>query len=153
MAPTPLSSPRTRRLAAIVIAVPELDPAIAAYERLGFAVTDRSPRTGWGIEAAMLGVEGGMLELIAPTDPDLPVGRGVSRFLDKRGPGLYMVSFEIEDADAEYEALLAAGVNVPAPPVDAPGDAGMSPRLFWPSPADTGGALVEFMQLDGGREA
>ena len=149
MHPSRPSPSRPRRLAAVVIAVPDLDPAIADYERLGFAVTDRSPRTGWGIEAAMLGVEGGMLELIAPTDAELPIGRGVTRFLGKRGPGLYMVSFQIDDADAEYEALLAAGVNVPAAPVDAPGDAGMSPRLFWPSPGDTCGALIEFMQLDG----
>jgi methylmalonyl-CoA/ethylmalonyl-CoA epimerase len=146
------NSPRPRRLAAVVIAAPELDPAIAAYERLGFAVTDRSPRTGWGIEAAMLAVDGAMLELIAPTDPELPVGRAVTRFLERRGAGLYMVSFAVDDVDAEYGALIAAGVNVPAPPTDAPGDAGLSPRLFWPSPADSAGALVEFIQLDGDRE-
>lgn len=154
MAPSSSNAARPRRLAAVVIAVPHLDPAIAAYERLGFAVANRSPRSGWGIEAAMLAAAAGdaMLELVAPTDPELPVGRAVSRFLERRGPGLYLVSFAVDDVDAEHEALLAAGVTVPAPPAEAPGDSGTGARLFWPSPADSAGALVEFVQFDGDRK-
>ena len=142
------SSGRRRALAAIVVAVPDLDRAIESYAGLGFAVRDRSPREGWGIEAAILEVEGGIFELIAPTDPEAPVGRAVTRFLAKRGPGLYMASLEVDDVDAEYEALRTAGVEPPGAPVDAPGDAGIPARLLWPSLAASEGAMLEFIEFD-----
>ncbi len=143
-------SGRSRALAAVVVAVPDLDAAIEAYGKLGFAVRDRSLREGWGIEAAILEVDRGIFELIAPTDRSLPVGAAVTRFLEKRGPGLYMASLEVDDIESEYEALTAAGVPPPAPPVDAPGDAGIPARLLWPALDQTEGAMLEFIEFAGG---
>ena len=86
------------------------------------------------------------IELCAPaTLPGEPAGAGTGnpglrRFLDKRGPGLHHVCFEVEDLDGALASLKAAGV----PLIDEVPRAGArGHRVAFLHPAATGGVLFE----------
>jgi methylmalonyl-CoA/ethylmalonyl-CoA epimerase len=84
------------------------------------------------------------IELCAPSaGPGQPAGLGnpgLRRFLDKRGPGLHHVCFEVEDLDGALASLKAAGV----PLIDEVPRAGArGHRVAFLHPAATGGVLFE----------
>ena len=91
------------------VAVRDLDEAIATYERLFAArLEHRAEVPDQGVEAASLFVGQSRLELLAPTGPDTPVGR----FLERRGPGMHHVAYEVDDVAAELSELAAAGAQL-----------------------------------------
>ena len=141
-----VSPGRPRSIAALVVAVRDLDAAVESYRKLGFGVRSRSPREQWGVESVELLVDNLVFELIAPTDDTKPVGAKVQKFLDERGEGLYMASFRVDDIRAEYEQLSAEGVKVGEPTV-VPPDAGVDAELLWPSPRATHGAFLELVEF------
>ncbi len=53
-------------------------------------------------------VGGSRIELLAPTEPDTPVGR----FLERRGPGMHHVAYEVRDVGDALAELRAAGVEL-----------------------------------------
>jgi methylmalonyl-CoA/ethylmalonyl-CoA epimerase len=77
------------RIDHIGVAVEDLDAAMALYGG-PFGLPDVHHETvpEQGVEAVLLDVGEGHVELLAPLDPDTPVGR----FLDRRGPGLHHVA-------------------------------------------------------------
>jgi methylmalonyl-CoA/ethylmalonyl-CoA epimerase len=75
------------------------------------------------------------IELVAPAG-----NPGLQRFLDKRGPGLHHVCFEVEDLDGTLATLKAAGVPL-IDDVPRPGARGH--RVAFLHPAATGGVLFE----------
>jgi methylmalonyl-CoA/ethylmalonyl-CoA epimerase len=81
---------------------------------------------------------GTAIELICPSgNPSL------QRFLDKRGPGLHHICFEVEDLTASLAALKAAGVDL----IDEVPRRGA--RGHWVAflhPRATGGVLYELCQ-------
>ena len=91
------------------VAVRDLDEAIATYERLFSArLEHRAEVPDQGVEAAFLRVGQSRLELLAPTGPDTPVGR----FLERRGPGMHHVAYEVDNVAAELSELAAAGAQL-----------------------------------------
>jgi methylmalonyl-CoA/ethylmalonyl-CoA epimerase len=76
------------------------------------------------------------IELVAPAGDNT----GLLRFLDKRGPGLHHVCFEVEDLDGALASLKAAGVPL-IDEVPRPGARGH--RVAFLHPAGTGGVLFE----------
>jgi methylmalonyl-CoA/ethylmalonyl-CoA epimerase len=79
------------------------------------------------------------IELVAPA-PGAVTNVGLQRFLDKRGPGLHHVCFEVEDLDEALASLKAAGVPL-IDEVPRPGARGH--RVAFLHPAATGGVLFE----------
>ena len=75
------------------------------------------------------------LELIAPAGNE-----SLGRFLDKRGPGLHHICFEVDDLPAALAELKAAGVRLidEAPRLGARGH-----MVAFLHPASTGGVLFE----------
>lgn len=71
-------------------------------------------------------------------------GEGVvQRFVDRRGPGLHHVAFEVDGLDAALEALRAEGVRL----VDQEARAGgMGTRIAFVHPSAFGGMLVELVE-------
>lgn len=136
------------KIAAVAIAVKDLDAAVATYERLGFTVRERSPRGDMGIEGVILDLDGGMVELLAPADLSRPAAQKFDSYLDERGSGLYMLAVEVEDIDAKYAELQAAGVKVTGPPEPTPADSGVRGRFIWASVKATEGVLLEFIEFD-----
>ena len=91
------------------VAVDNLDDAISSYERLFAAELEgRETQDEQGVEAASLHVGGGRVELLAALGPDTPVGR----FLDRRGPGMHHVAYEVDDLSAELVRLEEGGARL-----------------------------------------
>jgi methylmalonyl-CoA/ethylmalonyl-CoA epimerase len=91
------------------VAVGDLDEAIATYARLfGARLEHRADVPDQGLEAASVLVGASRIELLATAGEDTPVGR----FLDKRGPGMHHIAFEVADVAAALEELAAAGAEL-----------------------------------------
>jgi methylmalonyl-CoA/ethylmalonyl-CoA epimerase len=91
------------------LAVADLDAAIETYTGiLGGAVEHRAVVVEQGVEAASILLGTGRVELLAPTGPDTPVGR----FLERRGPGMHHIAYEVSDVAAALGELRAAGAEL-----------------------------------------
>jgi methylmalonyl-CoA/ethylmalonyl-CoA epimerase len=121
------------------LAVVDLDEAVETWRRLfGAELEHRETVADQGIEAALLRVGEGRIELLASLDADTPVGR----FLERRGPGMHHVAFEVDDVEHELERLAAAGTEL----IDErsrPGAFGLD--IAFVHPHATGGVLAELV--------
>jgi methylmalonyl-CoA/ethylmalonyl-CoA epimerase len=128
------------RIDHIGVAVEDLDAALTLYaEVLGMPVVHRETVAEQGVEAVLLDVGEGHVELLAPLGPDTPVGR----YLAKRGPGLHHVAYQVADIEATLEALKAAGVRL----IDETPRVGIRGSLVaFAHPAATGGVLTEIVE-------
>ena len=100
---------RARGIHHVGVAVRDLDEALATYGRLlGGEVEHRDVLADQGVEAASVRVGESRVELLAATGPDTPVGR----FLERRGPGLHHVAYEVDDVASALRDLAAAGAEL-----------------------------------------
>jgi methylmalonyl-CoA/ethylmalonyl-CoA epimerase len=80
-----------------------------------------------------------------------PTGEGVvQRFLDKRGPGLHHIAFEVDAIEPAVADLSARGVRLLD---EEPRDGGMGTRIAFLHPSAFGGVLVELVEEATEREA
>ncbi len=121
------------------VAVVDLDEAVETYRRLfGAEVELRETVDDQGIETALLRVGDGRIELLSSLDADTPVGR----FLERRGPGMHHVAFEVADIAAELEALAAQGAEL----IDETPRRGLNGmEIAFVHPHATGGVLAELV--------
>ena len=124
----------------IGVAVEDLDEAIALYERdYAMALVHREIVSEQGVEAVLLDVGEGHVELLAPLGPDTPVGK----FLAAKGPGLHHVAYQTPDIEAELDRLRAAGLRL----IDEQPRTGIrNSRVAFVHPKSTGGVLTEIVQ-------
>lgn len=127
------------RIDHVGVAVDDLDAAIATYnEQFEMTIQHRETIEEQGVEAVLLEIGEGHVELLKPLGPDTPVGRWVA----KKGLGLHHVAYAVEDVDAELERLKAAGVRV----IDETPRVGIrGSRIAFLHPAATGGVLTELV--------
>ena len=123
----------------IGIAVADLDEAVAAYRRLfGAELELREAVADQGVETALLRVGGGRVELLASLADDTPVGR----FLERRGPGMHHVAFEVDDVGDELARLAAEGAEL----IDERPRRGLlGLEIAFVHPNATGGVLAELV--------
>jgi methylmalonyl-CoA epimerase len=121
------------------VAVDDLDAAIDRWTALfGATLEHREAVPDQGVEAASLRVGAGRVELLAPLGPETPVGR----FLERRGPGLHHVAFEVDDVGPELERLHADGARL----IDEEPRRGLfGLQVAFVHPEATGGVLAEFV--------
>jgi len=132
------------RIDHIGIAVEDLDASIELYEK-GFEMelALRETVEEQGVEAALLNVGDGHVELMAATGPDTPVGK----FIAKRGVGLHHVAYAVDDIDSTLERLAAAGIEL----IDAKARIGIGgSRVAFLQPRSTGRVLTELVEPVGG---
>jgi methylmalonyl-CoA epimerase len=129
-----------RRIDHIGVAVPDLDEALSLWsEHLGMSLAHRETVTDQGVEAALLDVGENHVELLAPLGPETPIGR----FLDKRGPGLHHVAYQVADVEAALQAAREAGLKL----IDEHPRVGIrDSRVAFLHPSATGGVLTEIVQ-------
>ncbi len=127
------------RIDHIGVAVADLDAAIAQYnEQFEMAIQHRETVPEQGVEAVLLEVGEGHVELLSPLDDETPVGK----FLASRGPGLHHVAYSVPDVDAELERIKALGIRV----IDETSRIGIrGSRVAFLHPEGTGGVLVELV--------
>ena len=132
------------RIDHIGIAVEDIDAELELYEKsYGMELSLRETVEEQGVEAALLNVGDGHIELMAPTGPDTPVGK----FLAKRGAGMHHVAYAVDDIDATLERLAAAGIEL----IDAKARVGIGgSRVAFLQPRSTGRVLTEIVEPVGG---
>jgi methylmalonyl-CoA epimerase len=124
----------------IGVAVEDLDGAVTLYrDSLGMPLVHRETVVEQGVEAALLDVGDGHVELLAPLGPETAVGK----FLAKRGPGLHHVAYRVEDVEQALTELAGAGIRL----IDERARKGIrGSRVAFVHPASTGGVLTEIVQ-------
>ena len=122
------------------VAVNDLDAAISLYEgTFGMPLVHRETVEEQGVEAALLDVGDGHVELLLPLGDETPVGK----FVAKRGQGLHHVAYRVSDIDATLAGLKDRGVEL----IDAEARMGIRrSRVAFLSPRSTGGVLTEIVE-------
>jgi methylmalonyl-CoA epimerase len=122
------------------IAVVNLDESLPFYrDVLGLPLVHREAVDQQGVDAALLGIGDGHVELIAPLGPDT----AVAKFLENRGPGLHHIAYRVDDIDAVLASLSAAGVRL----IDEHPRIGIrGTRVAFLHPAAAGGVLTEIVE-------
>jgi len=128
------------RIDHVGVAVADLDASISLYEgTFGMPMVHRETVESQGVEAVLLDVGDGHIELLQPLDPDTPIGK----FLDKRGEGLHHVAYAVDDIDATLSQLQGAGVKL----IDKEARAGIrGSRVAFLHPRATGSVLTEIVE-------
>jgi methylmalonyl-CoA epimerase len=122
------------------VAVEDIDSALSLYrDSLGMPLVHRETVAAQGVDAALLDVGDGHVELLQPLGPDTAVGK----FLARRGPGLHHVAYRVDDVEETLNALAAAGLRL----IDERPRVGIrGSRVAFVHPASTGGVLTEIVQ-------
>jgi methylmalonyl-CoA/ethylmalonyl-CoA epimerase len=122
------------------VAVSDLETAISLYEdTFGMPLVHRETVDAQGVEAALLDVGDGHVELLRPLGEDTAVGK----FLANRGPGLHHVAYRVDNIDDRLAALRDQGVEL----IDEQARTGIrQSRVAFLHPQGTGGVLIELVE-------
>jgi methylmalonyl-CoA/ethylmalonyl-CoA epimerase len=128
------------RIDHVGVAVSDLDAATALYERtLGMPMAHRERVESQGVEAALLDVGDGHVELLQPLGADTAVGK----FIERRGEGLHHVAYAVDDIEATLERLRGAGLEL----IDEQPRVGIrGSRVAFVHPKATGSVLTEIVE-------
>jgi methylmalonyl-CoA epimerase len=134
------------RIDHVGVAVPELEPALELYrDRFELAAAHREVVEQQGVEAVLLDAGENHIELLAPLGPDTPVGR----FLQRNGPGLHHLAYQVSDIERTLSALKDAGLEL----IDQQPRTGIrGSRVAFLHPRATAGVLTEIVEPATGRE-
>ena len=93
-----------------------------------------------GARVAFLPIGDSRIELVEPITSDT----GLSRFLEKRGPGFHHLCFEVKNLAEKLQQLESAGVEL----INPEPTRGSDGRLYaFLHPKSAGGVLIELYQL------
>jgi methylmalonyl-CoA/ethylmalonyl-CoA epimerase len=128
------------RIDHIGVATDDLDGAVALYEgTLGMPVAHRETVESQGVEAVLLDVGEGHVELLRPLGPDTPIGK----YLERKGPGLHHVAYAVDDIEGVLGSLKEAGIEL----IDSEPRKGIrDSRVAFVHPRSTGGVLTEIVE-------
>jgi methylmalonyl-CoA/ethylmalonyl-CoA epimerase len=128
------------RIDHIGVAVEDLDESIRLY-RESFAMAEQHRETveAFNVEAVLLEVGEGHVELLQPLSPEGAVGR----FLEQHGPGIHHVAYQTDDIDGALRAVREAGLRL----IDEEPRRGIrNSRVAFLHPKSTGGVLTELVE-------
>ncbi len=122
------------------VAVESIDAALELYrDQLGMPLVHRETVTEQGVDAALLDIGDGHIELLQPLGSETAVGK----FLSRRGPGLHHVAYRVTSVQETLDACAAAGMRL----IDERPRTGIrGSRVAFLHPATTGGVLTEIVQ-------
>lgn len=128
------------RIDHIGVAVEDIDAAIALYEQsFEMELAHRETVESQGVEAVLLDVGDGHVELLRPLGEETAVGK----FLARKGPGLHHVAYAVEDIDTTLKQVAATGIEL----IDTEPRAGIrDSRVAFLHPRSTGGVLTEIVE-------
>ena len=128
------------RISHLGIASPTLGEAMEKLERVfGLQAEHIEEVADQKVRTAFYPVGETTLEYLESTDAEGPVGK----FLEKKGPGIHHLAFEVDDVDAAVQELLAKGVRM----IDkTPRKGAHGNRIAFIHPSETQGVLIEICQ-------
>jgi methylmalonyl-CoA/ethylmalonyl-CoA epimerase len=124
----------------IGIAVQSIEATLPFYrDQLGMTFLGAEEVAEQKVRVAMLAVGESKIELLEPTADDSPV----AKFLEKSGPGIHHIAYEVEDIEAAIAHLTASGARM----IDqAPRAGAHGTRIAFVHPKSSGGVLTELCQ-------
>lgn len=122
------------------IAVNSLEGSIPFYrDNLNMALLGIEEVVEQKVKVAFLQVGESKIELLEPTSPESPV----AKFLEKNGPGIHHLAYEVEDIASAIAKLLADGARM----IDEkPRQGAHGARIAFVHPKSSGGVLTELCQ-------
>ena len=128
------------RIDHIGVAVDDLDGAVKLYsESFGMREQHRETTAAFDVEAVLLEVGEGHVELLKPLSGE----SGIGKFIERNGPGLHHVAYQTSDIDSALEQVKAAGLDL----IDQEPRAGIrGSRVAFLHPKSTGGVLTELVE-------
>jgi methylmalonyl-CoA/ethylmalonyl-CoA epimerase len=130
---------KIKRIAHVAVAVPSIDEAAPKFARvLGVEPEGREFVASQKVDTTMLPLGEAAIELIEPKGND-----SITKFLEKRGPGLHHVAVEVEG----IEEVLALLKSLEVPLIDqAPRIGAHGHKVAFVHPKATGGVLIELVE-------
>lgn len=124
----------------IGIAVHSIDETLPFYrDNLGMACAGLEEVAEQKVRVAMLQVGESKIELLEPTSPDSPV----AKFLEKNGPGIHHIAYEVTDIEATIAKLQQDGVKM----IDTvPRNGAHGTKIAFVHPKSSNGVLTELCQ-------
>jgi methylmalonyl-CoA/ethylmalonyl-CoA epimerase len=135
------------KISHIAIVVPDLEDAMKFWvDVLGLPLAHIEHVPDQDVDVAFLPSGDSEIELLEPVGTK----SGVARFMDRRGPGMHHICFEVDDIDAMLDRMKAAGVPLinEEPTIGTGGK-----KIAFVHPKGTGGVLVELYQSTPGEPA
>ena len=128
------------RIDHIGVAVDDLDGAVKLYsESFGMREQHRETIAAFDVEAVLLEVGEGHVELLKPLSGE----SGIGKFIERNGPGLHHVAYQTSDIDSALEQVKAAGLDL----IDQEPRTGIrGSRVAFLHPKSTGGVLTELVE-------
>ena len=128
------------RIDHVGVAVEDLDEALTLYrDRLGMREEHRETVEQFDVEAVLLEIGDGHVELLRPTSDASAVGR----FLARAGAGVHHVAYRTDDIDAALQSAREAGLRL----IDEEPRIGIrGSRVAFLHPKSTGGVLTELVE-------
>jgi methylmalonyl-CoA/ethylmalonyl-CoA epimerase len=122
------------------IAVEDIEAVLPIYrDSLGLPLIHRETVADQGVDAALLDIGNGHVELLQPLAPETAVGK----FLSRRGPGLHHVAYRVGDIEGTLSELREVGMRL----IDERPRTGIrGSRVAFVHPESTGGVLTEIVQ-------
>ncbi|HSF81141.1 MAG TPA: methylmalonyl-CoA epimerase [Anaerolineales bacterium] len=131
-----------KRVDHIAIVVDDIEAALGFWrDALGLELDHIEEVPDQRSLVAFLPVGEGEIELVKPTSGD----SGVARYLEKRGPGMHHICFEVEDIGAALAQLREKGVRLIN---DTPLHGSEGKKFAFIHPESTHGVLVELYELN-----
>lgn len=132
--------PGIKRIDHIAIVVDDIDNALGFWQAaLGLKLEQIEEVAEQKSVVAFLPTGQSEIELVKPTTND----SGVARYLQKRGPGMHHICFEVEGLQAILDELKSKGVRLIN---DTPTTGAGGNRIAFIHPESTQGVLVELYE-------
>ncbi|MCI0530706.1 MAG: methylmalonyl-CoA epimerase [candidate division Zixibacteria bacterium] len=127
------------KLSHVSIAVDDLEKFTKLYSEL-FGIKFSSPQLleNQKVNLCFGDTEGARLEITSPSAPDSPV----SKYLDKKGPGLHHLCLEVENLEETLKYLSNKRVEL----IGSPSIGSSGKKIIFLHPRSTGGILIELKQ-------
>jgi len=129
-----------KKISHIGIAVVSIEEATPFYrDVLGMEFEGTEVVAEQKVKVAFFAVGESRIELLEPTADDSPV----AKFLEKNGPGVHHVAYEVADLEQRLNALKAEGVRL----IDeSPRTGAHNTRIAFMHPKASGGVLTELCE-------
>lgn len=134
---------RIKRIDHVAIIVEDIESALTFWRQgLGLQLEHVEEVPDQEAVVAFLPTGDSEVELVRPTTDE----SGIARFLQKRGPGIHHICFEVDDIESVLSELQSKGLRlINEEPVIGTG----GKRIAFIHPESTHGVLVELYELTG----
>jgi methylmalonyl-CoA/ethylmalonyl-CoA epimerase len=127
-----------RRISHVGVAVKNLQETLKFFEQILDLKPSKKVETPM-MKAAFIHIGDGEIELLEPTDPQLPL----AKFIAEKGEGLHHISFQVKDIEDAIKEIKKRGIRV----IDEKPKIGVhGVNIAFLNPESTKGILIEFCE-------